>query len=69
MGLYLSGQQETADLQQQVLDLGGQLTDLQASVQEMKQASHSIGSKRRKSCIPKELCVSVLDKHMSPMGY
>ena len=46
--VFIVGQQVTADLQQQVLDLGGQLVDLQASVPEMKQASYSVGTRRRK---------------------
>ena len=63
--VFIVRQQETADLQQQVLDLGGQLVDLQASVQEMKQASYSVGTRHRKGWIPKELSVSVLDEHVS----
>ena len=51
------GQQETVDLQQQVLELGHKVTDLQTSVQEMKQASLCTGTKQRKSVIPKNLSV------------
>ena len=50
--LCVIGQQETIDLQQQVLELGHKVTDLQTSVQEMKQASLCTGTKRRKSVIP-----------------
>lgn len=51
------GQRDTAELQQQVFDLNDKLSEVQASVHKINQTSCS--GKRKRSLIPKDLCVGV----------